>query len=113
MTAVCNVADYAKATRLLSATTLRCIIKINYKFSVQKVSLSYLFIQVYHSVNTLPLRNILGTKTLSELLSDRENIATDLKSMIDTATDPWGIDVSGQNIISQFCNSLQHCIKFI
>merc|ERR1711902_417849 len=60
MTAVCNVADYAKATRLLSATTLR---------------------------------NILGTKTLSELLSDRENIATDLKAMIDTATDPWGIDI--------------------
>ena len=43
------------------------------------------------------VRNILGTKTLSELLSDRENIATDLKSMIDTATDPWGIDVSGRN----------------
>ena len=42
-------------------------------------------------------RNILGTKTLSELLSDRENIATDLKSMIDTATDPWGIDVSRKN----------------
>merc|ERR1711994_1121660 len=39
------------------------------------------------------LRNILGTKTLSELLSDRENIATDLKSMTDTATDPWGIDI--------------------
>ena len=53
---------------------------------------------MYHSVNILPHRNILGTKTLSELLSDRENIATDLKSMIDTATDPWGIDVSGRNI---------------
>ena len=39
-------------------------------------------------------RNILGTKTLSELLADRENIAKDLKAMIDTATDPWGIDVS-------------------
>ena len=39
-------------------------------------------------------RNILGTKTLSELLADRENIAKGLKSMIDTATDPWGIDVS-------------------
>ena len=39
-------------------------------------------------------RNILGTKTLTELLADRENIASDLKSMIDTATDPWGIDVS-------------------
>merc|ERR1712142_1406948 len=39
------------------------------------------------------LRNILGTKTLTELLADRENIAKDLKSMIDTATDPWGIDI--------------------
>jgi len=60
MAAVCNVADYSKSTKLLSATTLR---------------------------------NILGTKTLSELLSDRENIAADLKGMIDTATDPWGIDI--------------------
>merc|ERR1739844_187529 len=60
MAAVCNVADYAKSTRLLSATTLR---------------------------------NILGTKTLSELLSARDTIARDLKSMIDSATDPWGIDI--------------------
>ena len=37
---------------------------------------------------------MLGTKTLSETLSDRDNIAKDLKSLIDTATDPWGIDVS-------------------
>ena len=35
----------------------------------------------------------MGTKTLSELLSERDTIAKDLKSMIDTATDPWGIDV--------------------
>ena len=41
----------------------------------------------------LYFRNILGTKTLSELLSERDTIAKDLKSMIDTATDPWGIDV--------------------
>jgi len=60
LAAVVNVSDYSKATRLLSATTLR---------------------------------NILGTKTLSELLSDRDTIAKDLKSMIDTATDPWGIDI--------------------
>merc|ERR1719323_192222 len=60
LAAVCNVSDYSKATRLLSATTLR---------------------------------NILGTKTLSELLSDRDTIAKDLKRMIDTATDPWGIDI--------------------
>jgi len=40
------------------------------------------------------LRNVLGTKTLSETLSDRDNIAKDLKALIDSATDPWGIDVS-------------------
>jgi len=39
------------------------------------------------------LRNILGTKTLAELLSEREVIASGLKTMIDTATDPWGIDI--------------------
>jgi len=39
------------------------------------------------------LRNILGTKTLAELLSEREAIAGGLKTMIDTATDPWGIDI--------------------
>ena len=36
----------------------------------------------------------MGTKTLSELLSDRDYIAMDLKAMIDAATDPWGIYVS-------------------
>jgi len=60
LAAVCNVANFANATRFLSATTLR---------------------------------NILGTKTLSEVLSDREHIAADLKEMIDTATDPWGIEI--------------------
>lgn len=39
------------------------------------------------------LRNILGTKTLAELLAEREAIASGLKDMIDTATDPWGIDI--------------------
>jgi len=39
------------------------------------------------------LRNILGTKTLAELLSEREAIAGGLKTMIDAATDPWGIDI--------------------
>merc|ERR1712058_215200 len=38
-------------------------------------------------------RNILGTKTLSELLSDREHIAADIKVMLDKATDPWGIEI--------------------
>merc|ERR1711936_921302 len=39
------------------------------------------------------LRNVLGTKTLSETLSERDTIAKDLKTLIDDATDPWGIDI--------------------
>merc|ERR1711971_485423 len=60
LSAVCNVADYAKSTKLLAATTLR---------------------------------NILGTKNLAEILSDRESIATHLLEILDTATDPWGVKV--------------------
>jgi len=37
------------------------------------------------------LRTILGTKILSELLSDREIIAKDILTHLDGATDPWGI----------------------
>ena len=39
------------------------------------------------------LRTILGTKSLAEILSDRETIATDILENLDTATDPWGIKV--------------------
>ena len=37
------------------------------------------------------LRTMLGTKNLSEILSDRETIATDILSILDRATDPWGV----------------------
>ena len=40
------------------------------------------------------LRNILGTKTLAEILSDREVIGESLLTQLDTATDPWGIEVT-------------------
>ena len=60
LAAVCNVADYAKSTKLLASTTLR---------------------------------TILGTKSLSEILSDREFIAQDILDHLDAATDPWGIKV--------------------
>ncbi|KAH9488088.1 hypothetical protein Btru_065395 [Bulinus truncatus] len=39
------------------------------------------------------LRNVLGTKTLSEILSDREHISGTLKVSLDEATDHWGIKV--------------------
>ncbi|KAM6986041.1 stomatin (EPB72)-like 3b [Aplochiton taeniatus] len=39
------------------------------------------------------LRNVLGTKNLSEVLSDREAISHSMQATLDEATDNWGIKV--------------------
>ena len=39
------------------------------------------------------LRNILGTKNMSEILADRDKIADEMLQMLDGATDSWGIKV--------------------
>lgn len=39
------------------------------------------------------LRNVLGTKLLSEILSEREAISHTMQSSLDEATDPWGVKV--------------------
>jgi len=44
------------------------------------------------------LRDILGNKTLDELLSKREELNKSLQTSIDQGTDPWGIKVSNVTI---------------
>ena len=39
------------------------------------------------------LRNILGTKSLHEILSDRESVAILIQNNLDEATGPWGVKV--------------------
>jgi erythrocyte band 7 integral membrane protein len=39
------------------------------------------------------LRNVLGTKTLSEMLSDREHISHQMQLALDEATENWGVQV--------------------
>ncbi|CAB3989478.1 mechanosensory 2-like [Paramuricea clavata] len=39
------------------------------------------------------LRNVLGTRSLSEILSERETISHSIQSTLDVATDPWGVKV--------------------
>ena len=39
------------------------------------------------------LRNVLGTKDLSQILSERETISHIMQSSLDEATDPWGVKV--------------------
>jgi len=50
----------------------------------------------HHSTRLLAqttLRNMLGTRNLSEILSDRDNIAGSMQILLDEATDSWGIKV--------------------
>ena len=50
----------------------------------------------HHSTRLLAqttLRNMLGTRNLSEILSDREQIATSMQNILDEATESWGIKV--------------------
>lgn len=39
------------------------------------------------------LRNELGTKLLSEVLLERDNISQSIQQILDVATDPWGVKV--------------------
>ena len=53
------------------------------------------------------LRTILGTKSLSEILSERESISDDILYQIDQATNAWGIKVcncqSYKNNVASLC----------
>lgn len=39
------------------------------------------------------LRNMIGTRNLSDILMDREGLSTQMQSFLDDATDPWGVRV--------------------
>eukprot|EP00105_Crassostrea_gigas_P006752 XP_011420800.2 PREDICTED: mechanosensory protein 2-like [Crassostrea gigas] len=39
------------------------------------------------------LRNVLGTKAMSEVLSERESISQEMQHILDVSTDPWGMKV--------------------
>ena len=48
----------------------------------------------HHSTRLLAqttLRNVLGTKNLHEILSERESISSSMQELLDEATTPWGI----------------------
>ena len=37
------------------------------------------------------LRNVLGTKSLGDILSERESIASEMQELLHEATEPWGV----------------------
>ena len=61
--------------------------------------ISYLLLYS-HSTRLLAattLRNVLGTKNLAEILSERETISQVMQNALDEATDPWGVKVIKSN----------------
>ena len=49
------------------------------------------------------LRTVLGTKTMAEILTDREHIADEIMDPLDKATDPWGIKVHQYILLMSVC----------
>ena len=45
------------------------------------------------SILHISVRNVLGTKSLGDILSERESIAQDMQETLDEATEPWGVKV--------------------
>ncbi len=41
------------------------------------------------------LRDIIGNKSLDEVLSNRDEIASEIEVVVDKETDPWGLNVTG------------------
>ena len=62
-------------------------------------NLNNTFKKQYLCINNITLslfsiqRNVLGTKNLGDILSERESIASAMQSTLDEATDPWGVKV--------------------
>ena len=44
------------------------------------------------------LRDVMGNMELDSFLTDREKVATDIRSIVDQATSDWGIDIKSINI---------------
>ena len=55
-----------------------CVLRLYFCFYCLVLTISFLFT---------------GTKSLAEILSDRESIAKDMLTSLDESTDPWGIKV--------------------
>lgn len=66
-------------------------------FHISDASLAVLKVENYkYAVGQLAqttMRNIVGSYTLDELLSERERVSSEICGIIDKETDPWGIKV--------------------
>ena len=74
----CNNSDHLNFTTVCTYSTCGYI----ETFVTRQVQISFVL-----------FRNVLGTKNLGDILSERESIAQDMQISLDEATDPWGVKV--------------------
>ena len=53
----------------------------------------------YFPLPSCLLRNVLGTRNLGDILSEREAIASEMQEGLDEATDPWGVLVERVEVV--------------
>jgi len=105
-----NILKLDLRTRVIDVPKQRVITKDNVTVDVDAVvyyrvtdpQKAVVEVQRYEVATSLlaqtTLRDILGNKTLDELLSKREELNKSLQSILDQGTDPWGIKVSNVTI---------------
>ncbi|KAK4316929.1 hypothetical protein Pmani_011956 [Petrolisthes manimaculis] len=85
------------ALRVLTRDSVTVAVDGVIYFSVKNTVNAVTQIQNFsHSTRLLAattLRNVLGTRNLAEILSERESISATMQSSLDDATDPWGVKV--------------------
>lgn len=93
----CSFLFYCYPPQILSKDSVTIAVDAVVYFRVMNPTVSITNVENYkHSTELLAqttLRNVLGTKSLGEILSDREHISHSIQSILDEATDPWGVKV--------------------
>ena len=52
------------------------------------------------------LRNVLGTKNLGDILSERESIANEMQDLLLEATEPWGVTVERVEVMMMMTTTM-------
>ena len=88
--AVANVDDYSGSAQLLAATTLRWVL-FHFAEYIIVITIVIVIIITITTTITITTRNVLGTRNLGDILSEREAIASEMQQGLDSATAPWGV----------------------
>lgn len=90
-----NLGDLTDLVQILTKDSVTVSVDAVVFFRVSNATISVANVEdSHHSTRMLAqttLRNILGTKNLHEILSERESISNGIQQLLDQGTSPWGI----------------------